>query len=121
MKRPQIKIGDVVKLSKFGKQFAGDIPLNATMIVTKIAGDGIDRTSCIVVRLGKYEFEFRRNELWKTGFNINDTELELSIDAPINNNGRYDCYVCGLPTKTISLFISDQQICNNLNCRWFEN
>ena len=119
--RPRIIEGDIVKLSRKRKLNPGDIPKNTTLRVVKVIGDGIDWSSEIHANFGRHVIIFARDDVWKTGFNINDENLELSIDAPINNNDRVKCYVCEHPTKTIKLLISEQQICTNSNCKWFEN
>lgn len=120
-KRPQIKVGDIVKLAKRARDY--NLPSTATMRVVRIVGDGIDRASTVYVLYKSYEYSFKRNELWKTGYNIDNEneDLELSIDAPLNNNGRQECYLCGMPTKTVVLFVTEHQVCNNINCKWFEN
>jgi hypothetical protein len=72
--RPRIRIGDIVKLSKKGKQFPRSFPINSTMVVSDIiTGDGIDRSTTIKCRIKTGEtFEyvsFYRSELWSTGKN----------------------------------------------------
>jgi len=117
--RPRIIKGDIVRLSKKGR-VCEDFPKDARMLVTDVLGDGIDRSSSIRFKYCGQEFVCPRDELWKTGFNI-DNDLELSVDAPLNNNGRTECYVCQMSTQSITLFTSVQQVCANSNCKWFEN
>lgn len=122
MKRPKLIDGDLVRLSKKGKRKYIKDYHNLTMIVDSIEGDGVDSSSRINVVSGSEIWTFRRDELWKTGFNVYEyEEVDLSIDAPINNNGLDNCYVCEMPTKTIRLLSSEHQICSNAQCVWFEN
>ena len=71
--RPALHVGDIVKLSKKGRRYARSFPLNSTMVVSEVKGDGIDRASLVTCRL-KVGDEFKhhafyRSELWATGQN----------------------------------------------------
>ena len=74
MKRPKLKPGDLVKLSKKGKIYPRSFLTNSTMVVCKIEGDGIELYSVITCRVKvgeRYEKrKFYRSELWKTGVNV---------------------------------------------------
>lgn len=121
--RPQIVKGDIVKLSKKAKGRYIPKYSNVTMIALLIDGDGVDHSCYVDVVCGKDTLTFRRDELWKTGYNVNNDlqAAELSIDAPVNNNGRDTCYVCKMPNKDIVLLASEHQVCSNSSCIWFEN
>ena len=113
--RPEIVLGDLVRLSKKGKSRAPSyIPRNCQMIVAGIDGDGIDRSTKLLCRMGNEEYFLMRNEVWKTGFNAfeESNEMILDQDAPLNNSGRNTCYLCHMSIK---------DVCKNSNCRWFEN
>lgn len=123
--RPKIIAGDLIRLSKNGKVRAPYyVPKNCQMIVLEVDGDGIDRTTKLTCCLGKEKYLFARNEVWKTGFNVFDSELPNEIildqDAPLNNDGRGTCYVCYMPTKIIGA-IKIYNVCKNTNCKWYEN
>lgn len=71
--RPKLTVGDIVKLSKKGRKYPREFSSNATLVVSEIEGDGIDRASVITCRAMvqkeyKY-FKFYRSELWATGKN----------------------------------------------------
>ena len=72
--RPELRPGDVVKLSKKGKSYSRTFPKNSTLVVSDVSGDGIDRSSIITCRVevnGEYEsHKFYRSELWSTGKNV---------------------------------------------------
>lgn len=81
MVRPKLKIGDIVKLSKKGKTFGREFPSFSSLVVSKINGDGIDRSSLITCRVKikdefKY-FTFYRSELWATGKNAFNSKSEI--------------------------------------------
>ena len=72
--RPQLKVGDIVKLSKKGKTYNREFPMRATLVVSEIAnGDGAERDSVITCRTevkGEFKFyQFFRSELWSVGKN----------------------------------------------------
>jgi hypothetical protein len=71
--RPNIKVGDIVKLSKKGKKFPRNFFMNTTMVVSEIQGLGTEGSSVVTCRLeidGKFEKRsFYRSELWSTGKN----------------------------------------------------
>ena len=71
--RPQLKKGDVVKLSKKGRACLREFPLDSTLVVSDLDGDGIDRSSVVTCRAqlpaGYRYFVFYRSELWATGQN----------------------------------------------------
>lgn len=124
--RPKVVEGDLVRFSKRGKHrmYMRDIPSNRTMVILRVEGDGIDRSSILRVRIGLLEFNVYRNDVWKTGFNVyenNTPELILDEHAPINNEGRDACYICHMPTKEIPAFSGYFKVCGNENCKWFEN
>ena len=74
--RPVIKIGDVVKLSKKGKQHPRTFSKYSSLIVSNILGDSVEGSSIITCRVdnnGIYEHhKFYRSELWATGLNAFD-------------------------------------------------
>lgn len=123
--RPKIVEGDLVRFSKIGKyRNRGEFPVNHKMVVLSIDGDGIDRSSTLLVKMGERQFFVKRNEVWKTGFNILtdiDPDVALDENAPMNNQNRNTCYVCHMPTKTVPSFTGHFQVCDNANCKWFEN
>jgi len=49
--RPKIKIGDIVKLSKKGKNYRRRFDKSTTLIVSEVSGDGIDHSSIVSCRL----------------------------------------------------------------------
>lgn len=71
--RPALKVGDIVKLSKKGRQHSRTFPTDTTMVVSSVKGDGVDRSSVITCRIqvdGEFEHRsFYRSELWSTGKN----------------------------------------------------
>lgn len=97
-KRPALKVGDVVRLSKFGiahNKYVSWIKPDMTMMVKTVEGaiikgvrltdlsDGFCKVRCTVItknqrmgrNLGKKigaNVTFTRRELWRTGYNIND-------------------------------------------------
>jgi hypothetical protein len=88
--RPKIKIGDIVKLSKKGRKHPREFSSNATLVVSEIIGDGIDRSSVITCRAKVREeykyFKFYRSELWVTGKNAFNPKTIIKV---INCNTSY--------------------------------
>lgn len=79
--RPDLKVGDVVRLSRKGMMFHKDSSYmkwsDKTMTVVKIPGklpqDGRDRIQVAVTQVNRVtKMSFRRKELWYTGYNIAD-------------------------------------------------
>lgn len=72
--RPTIRVGDVVKLSKKGREFPREFPIKSTMVVSNVYGDGIDYYSVITCRISYGNelvyHKFYRSELWTTGINV---------------------------------------------------
>ena len=72
--RPQIRPGDVVKLSKKGRAYNRTFPKNSTLVVSCVDGDGIERASIITCRIiignTVEQHKFYRSELWATGVNV---------------------------------------------------
>jgi len=99
--RPVLQVGDVVRLSKRGLSINRvRLKADATMIVLKItpyrgdANDGRARVKCNVMTdfCGKVHgrsISFLRKELWRTGYNINDTKAAASTDAKLR--GKHPC------------------------------
>ena len=117
MERPTIKIGDLVKLSKKGKQYPREFPKDKVMLVAHVEGDGSDRTSIITCRVeiedGYKFYRFYRSELWycrTNAFVRRDTAIK-------NNDGRDKCLACGKPTQTVN----DMSVCVNTKCEWYRN
>jgi hypothetical protein len=75
-KRPELKIGDIVKLSKRGRSFSRPFPTNSSMVVCGIEQNenSSDRMAIIKCKLkvnGETKvFNFYRAELWYTQKNI---------------------------------------------------
>ena len=71
--RPEIKVGDIVKLSKKGRKFPRGFFKNTTMVVSEIQGSGREGSSIVICRIkirDKFEkHSFYRSELWSTGKN----------------------------------------------------
>jgi len=72
--RPTLRAGDVVRLSKKGKEASYPWPNDITLVVTKVEGDGVERRSVIhcraIINDIAYEFKAYRHHLWKTGTNV---------------------------------------------------
>jgi len=103
MIRPRLKIGDIVKLSKKGRNFGRRFPKDSTLVVSDILGDGIDQSSRITCRVeikGAYQHvQFYRSELWSTGANAFTGAKNLITGiAPSSNDGRTTCFICGETT-----------------------
>jgi hypothetical protein len=80
VRRPVLKVGDVVRLSKKGcKTYSyGYAHLhNRTMIVAKVIGDGYTKQSLVVCHIPPVngsegsKKSFSRRALWATGYNVN--------------------------------------------------
>ena len=73
-KRPQIKIGDVVRISRKGIKYHRRLVDKTLVVITIKSGDGVDGTSrikCMVESAKHHEFHtFYRGHLWYTGHNI---------------------------------------------------
>lgn len=82
-KRPAIKRGDLVRLSKKGKRANYPWPPNVTMVVTEVEGDGIEYNSIIHCRsiiAGKvWRVDAYREHLWFTGRNIFKTRRIVRV------------------------------------------
>ena len=82
-RRPAIKPGDLVRLSKKGKQANYPWPDNVTVVVTEVRGDGIDRRSIIYGRTQingtVYVVNAYRHHLWYTGKNIFKTQKKVRV------------------------------------------
>ncbi len=118
--RPCIKIGDVVKLSKKGRSYPRTFPKHATLVVSEVQGDGIERSSVVKCRVendGSFEYHtFYRSELWATGLNIFEQSLRSVKQIPLNNDGRSTCYICGETTYKLGV----NAICKNSDCEWYK-
>jgi len=118
--RPAIRIGDVVKLSKKGKSHPRTFAKNATLVVSHIDGDGIERSSVITCRIevegGFEQHKFYRSELWTTGLNVFEQSARNVGGEPINNDGRTHCYKCGTTTYKVGV----NAICRNSDCEWYK-
>lgn len=118
--RPSVRAGDVVKLSKKGRVHPRSFTKDSTLVVSKVQGDGIERTSVITCRIdnnGIFEYHnFYRSELWVTGLNIFDQSLRTVKQVPINNDGRTTCYMCGEATYKLGV----NAICKNSDCEWYK-
>jgi hypothetical protein len=148
-KRPELKVGDVCKLSKKSTVPNG-LSYRVTMVVTKV-GCGYNKNSsdgsCLIecscrADYGSFlsskhkKFKLRRRDLWFTGYNSVDKNVRISGSSrtykhkitqqvastnATNNNGRTHCLKCGEPTKSVSGALSDYQLCKNKSCSWYDN
>lgn len=133
--RPEIKKGDICRLSKRGKKKYKILSnADAVIIVLKVektraygTSDGSAVLKCNVVTkfCGRF-FNTKRNilrrYLWFTGRNIGDEKhIRASRNDPKSNDGRESCLKCGSPTETVHGFGKDYDICKNSNCDWFNN
>lgn len=86
--RPQIKVGDVVRISKKGLKISLYRRIaDKTLVVVEIKfGDGIDkysRVKCMVESADRHEFHtIGRPYLWRTGYNINDLSPAHQMTTP---------------------------------------
>lgn len=114
--RPALREGDVVKLSKKGRDYPRQFPKGSTLVVSSVNGDGIDRSSIITCRIeisnGFQQYKFYRSELWFTGVNA----FTGTKDVPNINDGRDTCYKCGKPIYRGGTYA----ICNNIDCEWYK-
>ena len=82
-KRPAVKRGDLVRLSKKGKKANYPWPPNVTMVVTEVEGDGVEQKSIIHCRAefrGKvWRIDAYRMHLWFTGKNIFRTRRMVRV------------------------------------------
>jgi len=67
-KRPEVKRGDIVRLSKKGKKANYPWPENVTMVVTEVDGDGVDSSSIVhcraVIHNKVWQIQAYRHHLW---------------------------------------------------------
>lgn len=129
MMRPKLRIGDIVKLSKYARDTISTtgIGVNAktNMMVMEVSGSGqeqADEIICKVKRNNQATYvSFLRKELWRTGHNIFDTNTTpAQVGAgPKNNDGRHSCYKCNKPTRLVGGGMYN--VCANEECSWFEN
>jgi len=131
-KRPELKRGDVVKLTKLAvklRQAAGIAwKAKTSLVATNLDDDGSEANTmvtCRVVLEGRVFYsEFYRRELWYTGHNIFEPKKKSKIrllqsSKPNNNDGREACFVCREPTKVTGGGIYN--ICANTKCEWYDN
>jgi hypothetical protein len=89
-KRPAIRVGDVVRLSK--KYRADPKHFPTTMTAVKVGhGDSADGRTAITVMLnnkyGKVQcMTFRRRQLWNTGYNIIEAGKSVSVKGATLGN-----------------------------------
>jgi len=147
-KRPVLKVGDVVRLSKKGlRVHRHQRSRFDTMVVHKIEGfdasDGGCKIVCTYFESGKaHRSKFKRRELWATGYNANvsqpktvgmfgfaspktgKTTMGAVTSAPKaaqTNDGRTHCMSCTRPTTFIPGFGSGgYNICKNKSCKMFD-
>lgn len=130
MMRPKLRIGDVVKLSKRGREALKPSRFynsKTNMLVLEVSGDGQDRFDEIICKVtcdGKPTFlSFHRKELWATGYNIYENvkpaAAKSAAGAPKNNDGRHECFMCKHPTRITGGGMYN--VCANQQCGWFEN
>ncbi len=83
--RPQIRVGDVVRISKKGLRAYRRLA-NKTLVVISISGDGIDKYSrikCMVESDSYHEFHtISRPCLWRTGHNVKDLNPNTQMTTP---------------------------------------
>ena len=149
-KRPVLKVGDVVRLSKKGlRSHRRQRDRYDTMVVHKIGGmdssDGHCRVVCTYFENNKaHRATFRRRDLWSTGYNAGvsqpkvtgmfgpknyaDSKTAKTIGAVTSaatpaqtNDGRTHCMSCTRPTVFIPGFGSGgYNICKNKSCKMFD-
>jgi hypothetical protein len=91
-KRPQIKVGDVVRLNYKGMNKRGYKHLrDLTMVVTKVDGDGVEKYSkikCMINNPGGRIHEFlsiSRGYLWSTGHNVKNKNDVPTVSTPADD------------------------------------
>jgi hypothetical protein len=146
-RRPVLKVGDVVRLSKKGlRTHRGQRDRFDTMVVHKIGGmdssDGHCRVVCTYFDNNKaHRATFRRRDLWATGYNtlagsqstVQKMPVRVSSLSPKDlmgvpaakpaqtNDGRTHCMSCIRPTTFIPGFGSGgYNICKNKSCKMFD-
>lgn len=145
MKRPALKIGDVVRLSKRGKSQRSMFS-TYVMVVEKFSGDSSDgrtRIECSTFLDGHFmgKAAFKRRDLWSTGYNsmsktvnqnnvitqkiTRDDLMQVPIgisSAPMTtNDGRTHCMKCKQATKFVPGFGSGgYNLCKNKACTMFD-
>ena len=101
-KRPTLKCGDVVKLSKKARSI--DWPRNAPVIVISVSGNGDEKYDVVRCKpRGTYTMPISlyRYELWKTGYNAFDKTTEkIFNEERCNSCNRmkdvgHPCWWCG--------------------------
>lgn len=127
-KRPALKVGDVVRLSKRAKKTC-KLYANSTMVVEKVSGDGSEGrlvVKCCTFSHGKFigVANFLRLQLWATGYNVlskTTPSKTKPADLPVCNDGLTHCAHCNQPTKFIQGFgAKGYNVCQNRVCAMYD-
>ena len=129
-RRPTLKKGDLVKLTKKSVHLRKFIGINwsskTSLIVIDLDGDGSEfntMVTCCVKLNGKtHHRDFLRRELWYSGFNIfehKNVKNQSTKNKPRNNDGRTTCFICKKSTKIAGGGMYN--LCNNPKCEWYKN
>lgn len=130
-KRPEIRQGDLVKLTKNAVAIRVALGHQCnpkdSFVVTGLDGNGSEAMTMVTCRGLSEEgvpfyVEFYRKELWYSGHNIFEpkkTKIRLLQSRPKNNDGRETCFVCNQPTRVTGGGMYN--VCANTECEWYDN